>query len=96
MNRRITVLQTGALPLGYVTKYSVLSERLYIITNPTAFVKPFFAKSLIYFKLIFDTAALPCRRTKKGLYHLDAEGVIGFSSAYRRTPESPSASKKRT
>ncbi len=35
MNRRITVLQTGALPLGYVTNYSVgcFSHAPYYITR---------------------------------------------------------------
>ena len=37
MNRRITVLQTGALPLGYVTKFVCPN----IITEEERFVKPF-------------------------------------------------------
>jgi hypothetical protein len=31
---------------------------------------------------------------EKGLAHLDAEGVVWFSSAYNGTPESQNATKK--
>ena len=34
------------------------------------------------------------KKARKGLSHLDAEGVIWFSSAYEDTPESQSATKK--
>jgi hypothetical protein len=37
---------------------------------------------------------LEWRFIKKGLSHLDAEGVIGFSSAYKGTPESQITPKK--
>ena len=39
MNRRITVLQTGALPLGYVT---IFNWYLDIISEAFGFVKGFF------------------------------------------------------
>ena len=60
LNRRITVLQTGALPLGYCTK---LIWYLDIISEALGFVNSFFDFSKKYFRegaraLFFDAVEL--------------------------------------
>jgi len=57
------------------------------------------AKAVARIRVLFGWKSLCspiCTEAKKGLSHLDAEVVIGFSSAYKGTPESQSTAKKYT